>query len=106
MTITATSAAYGATDHLIALTDHLFNTAEAAGLAPTAVDSLSALKDALEQLGVATEGVSLGQSLSAPDVAFRVSCAVSKIREAHELAGVPPYRVKEAVERLHAAAGQ
>lgn len=106
MTIIAASAAHGATDHIIALTDHLITTADAAGLAPDAVNVLSALKDPVEQLGMAAEGVSLGKSLSAPDVAFRVSCAVSKIREAHELAGVQPYRVKEAVERLHAAAGQ
>lgn len=95
-----------ATDHLTALTDHLYATADANCLNAAAVDTLSALKDAVEQLGMAAEGVSRGKPLSAPDVALCVSVALSKIREAHanadEVAGVQPVAVGEAAKRLHA----
>ncbi|MBY5973677.1 hypothetical protein KUV28_15065 [Ferrimonas balearica] len=89
-----------AADHLIALTDHLYATADTHGLNVAATDTLSALKDAVEQLGMAAEGVSLGKPLSAPDVALCVSVALSKIREAHEVTGVQPLAVGEAGERL------
>ena len=55
---------------------------------------------------MAAEGVSLGKLLNAPEVALCVSVALSKIREAHEMAGVQPVPVGEAAERLHAGADQ
>lgn len=44
------------TDHLTALTDHLYTTADTYRLNASAVDTLSALKDAVEQLEMAAEG--------------------------------------------------
>ncbi|MCA2008508.1 hypothetical protein [Tritonibacter mobilis] len=93
------------TNHRTALTDHLYTTADAHRITAAAVDTLSALKDALEQLGMAAEGLlSQGKPLSAPDVILCVSVALSKIGEAHEVAGVQPVAVGEAAERLRGLA--
>lgn len=73
-------------DHTIAATDHLFALADDNQLTSSAQDTLSALKDAAEQLYMAAEGVSLGKPLDAPEVALCVAVALSKVREAHGIA--------------------
>lgn len=86
-------------DHTITATDCLFAAADDNQLSLSAQDTLSALKDAAEQLYMAAEGVSRGKPLDAPEVALCVSMALAKVREAHGVASASPVGLLEGIER-------